>query len=109
MYRSNNNSAVIVKGARYMPCTLTDESSGKTYKLNVKEPKLKVYKQFEALNNSSEIEDIIAVTAAALSSNKENIKITTELVEEVFTLDEITQFFEDFTSWIAETRNNDPN
>ena len=108
MYR-NNNSAVIVKGARYMPCTLTDESSGKTYKLNVKEPKLKVYRQFEALNDSSEIEDIIVVTAAVLSSNKENIKITSELVEEVFTLDEITQFFEDFTSWIAETRNNDPN
>lgn len=108
MYRSNN-SAVIVKGARYMPCTLTDESSEKTYKLNVKEPKLKVYRQFEALNDSSEIEDIIAVTSAVLSSNKENIKITTELVEEVFTLDEITQFFEDFTSWIAETRNNDPN
>lgn len=108
MYKSNTG-AVIARGARFMPCTLTDDNSGKTYEINVKEPKLKVYRQFEALNDSSEIEDIIAVTAAVLSSNKENIKITTELVEEVFTLDEITQFFEDFTSWIANTRNNDPN
>ena len=42
MYK-NNTSAVIVKGARFMPCTLTDENSGKTYEINVKEPKLKVY------------------------------------------------------------------
>ena len=29
MYKSNT-SAVIVRGARFMPCTLTDENSGKT-------------------------------------------------------------------------------
>ena len=57
MYK-NNTSAVIVKGARFMPCTLTDENSGKTYEINVKEPKLKVYRQFEALNDESGIEDV---------------------------------------------------
>lgn len=108
MYKSNT-SAVIVRGARFMPCTLTDENSGKTYEINVKEPKLKVYKKFEALNESSEIEDIIDVTAAVLNSNKENIEITAEFVEDNFTLDEIAQFFEDFTNWLSEARNSNPN
>lgn len=108
MYKSNS-AAYIVKGARFMPCTLIDEESGKEIKLNVKEPKLKVYKQFEALNESSEIEDIIDVTAAVLNSNKENIEITAEFVEDNFTLDEISQFFEDFTNWLSEARNSNPN
>lgn len=108
MYKSNT-SAVIVRGARFMPCTLIDENSGKTYEINVKEPKLKVYKKFEALNDSSAVEDIIDVTAAVLNSNKENIEITAEFVEDNFTLDEIAQFFEDFTSWLSETRNSNPN
>lgn len=108
MYKSNT-SAVIVRGARFMPCTLIDENSGKTYEINVKEPKLKTYKKFEALNESSEIEDIIDVTADVLNGNKENIKITTEFVEDNFTLDEIAQFFEDFTNWLSEARNSNPN
>ena len=108
MYKSNN-SAVIVRGARFMPCTLTDENSGKSYEINIKEPKLKVYKKFEALNDSSEIEDIIDVTAAVLNSNKENIEITAEFVEDNFTLDEIAQFFEDFTNWLSEARASNPN
>lgn len=108
MYISNN-AAVIVKGARFMPCTLVDDESGREIKINVKEPKLKVYKQFEALDDSSDISDITAVTAAVLNGNKEGVKITVEFVEDNFTLDEISQFFEDFTSWISSTRNNDPN
>lgn len=92
-----------------MPCTLIDENSGKTYEINVKEPKLKVYKKFEALNDSSAIEDIIDVTAAVLNSNKENIEITAEFVEDNFTLDEIAQFFEDFTNWLSEARASNPN
>lgn len=108
MYKSNT-SAVIVRGARFMPCTLIDESSGKTYEINVKEPKLKTYKKFEALNESSEIEDIIDVTADVLNGNKENIEITAEFVEDNFTLDEIAQFFEDFTNWLSEARNSNPN
>lgn len=108
MYKSNS-AAHIVKGARFMPCTLIDENSGKTYEINVKEPKLKVYKKFEALNDSSAVEDIIDVTAAVLNSNKENIEITAEFVEDNFTLDEIAQFFEDFTNWLSEARNSNPN
>lgn len=108
MYKSNA-SAVVVRGARFMPCTLSDENSGKTYEINIKEPKLKIYKKFESLNESSEIEDIIDVTAAVLNSNKENIEITAEFVEDNFTLDEIAQFFEDFTNWLSEARNSNPN
>ena len=108
MYKSNS-AAHIVKGARFMPCTLIDENSGKSYEINVKEPKLKVYKKFEALNDSSAVEDIIDVTAAVLNSNKENIEITAEFVEDNFTLDEIAQFFEDFTNWLSEARNSNPN
>ena len=108
MYKSNT-SAVIVKGARFMPCTLTDDNSGKTYEINVKEPKLKVDKKFEALNDSDAVEDIINVTAALLNSNKENIEITAEFVEDNFTLAEITQFFEDFANWLSEARTSNPN
>ena len=105
MYRSNT-SAVIVKGARFMPCTLTDENSGKTYEINVKEPKLKVYKKFEAISAETDVEDIIEVAALVLNSNKEGIKIDAEFIEDNFTLDEIAQFFEDFSNWISEARNN---
>lgn len=108
MYKSNT-SAVIARGARFMPCTLTDDNSGKTYEINVKEPKLKVYKKFEALNDSSAVEDIINVAAAMLNSNKENIEITAEFVEDNFTLDEIAQFFVDFSNWLSEARTSNPN
>lgn len=108
MYKSNT-SAVIVKGARFMPCTLTDENSGKTYEINVKEPKLKVYKQFELLDDDSRVEDIITVAALVLNSNKEGIKIDADFVEENFTLDEIAQFFDDFSNWISEARKTNPN
>lgn len=108
MYKSNS-AAHIVRGARFMPCTLIDEESGKEIKLNVKEPKLKVYKQFEALDDSSDISDITAVAAAVLSSNEKGIKIDAEFIENNFTLDEIAQFFEDFTNWLSEARNSNPN
>ena len=108
MYKSNT-SAVIVRGARFMPCTLTDENSGKTYEINVKEPKLKVYKKFEAIGEETSVEEIIEVAALVLNSNKEGIKIDAELVEDNFTLDEIAQFFEDFTNWLSEARNSNPN
>lgn len=108
MYKSNT-SAVIVKGARFMPCTLTDENSGKTYEINVKEPKLKVYKKFEAIGEETSVEEIIEVAALVLNSNKEGIKIDAEFVEDNFTLDEIAQFFEDFTNWLSDARKTNPN
>lgn len=108
MYKSNT-SAVIVRGARFMPCTLTDENSGKTYEINVKEPKLKVYKKFEAIGEETSVEEIIEVAALVLNSNKEGIKIDAEFVEDNFTLDEIAQFFEDFTNWLSDARKTNPN
>lgn len=108
MYKSNT-SAVIVRGARFMPCTLTDENSGKTYEINVKEPKLKVYKKFEAIGDETSVEEIIEVAALVLNSNKEGIKIDAEFVEDNFTLDEIAQFFEDFTNWLSDARKTNPN
>ena len=108
MYKSNT-SAVIVRGARFMPCTLTDENSGKTYEINVKEPKLKVYKKFEAIGEETSVEEIIEVAALVLNSNKEGIKIDAGFVEENFTLDEIAQFFDDFSNWISEARKTNPN
>lgn len=108
MYKSNT-SAVIVKGARFMPCTLTDENSGKTYEINVKEPKLKVYKKFEAIGEETSVEEIIEVAALVLNSNKEGIKIDAGFVEDNFTLDEIAQFFEDFTNWLSDARKTNPN
>ena len=108
MYKSNT-SAVIVRGARFMPCTLTDENSGKTYEINVKEPKLKVYKKFEAIGEETSVEEIIEVAALVLNSNKEGIKIDARFVEDNFTLDEIAQFFEDFTNWLSDARKTNPN
>lgn len=108
MYKSNT-SAVIVRGARFMPCTLTDENSGKTYEINVKEPKLKVYKKFEAIGEETSVEEIIEVAALVLDGNKEGIKIDAEFVEDNFTLDEIAQFFEDFTNWLSDARKTNPN
>lgn len=108
MYKSNT-SAVIVRGARFMPCTLTDENSGKTYEINVKEPKLKVYKKFEAIGEETSVEEIIEVAALVLNSNKEGIKIDAGFIEDNFTLDEIAQFFEDFTNWLSNARKTNPN
>ena len=108
MYKSNT-SAVIVRGARFMPCTLIDENSGKTYEINIKEPKLKVYKKFEAIGEETSVEEIIEVAALVLNSNKEGIKIDAGFVEDNFTLDEIAQFFEDFTNWLSDARKTNPN
>lgn len=105
----SRNSAVIVKGARYMPCTLLDETANKKYEINIKEPKLKVYRRFEKLGENASVEEFIEVTAAILNSNKENMQITPEFVEDNFTIDEIAQFFDDFTNWLAEARESNPN
>lgn len=108
MYKSNS-AANIVKGARFMPCTLIDEESGKEIKLNVKEPKLKVYKKFEAIGEETSVEEIIEAAALVLNSNKEGIKIDAGFVEDNFTLDEIAQFFDDFSNWIKTARETNPN
>lgn len=108
MYTSKMR-AVVVKGARFMPCSLTDDESGKTYELNIKEPKLKVYKQFEKLNKESTTDDIIEVASVILSGNKEGIKISPEFIEENMDRDEITEFFTDFSDWILSSRKTDPN
>jgi hypothetical protein len=106
---TNANSAVIGKGARFFACSLTDENSGKTYELNVKEPKLRTYKEFMKIQKTSSLDDIIALVADILKSNKENVDITTEFVENSFTSTEILSFFEDFAAWLSATRSNDPN
>lgn len=108
MYK-NDTSAVLVKGARYMPCTLTDEENGREYKINVKEPKLRVYKLFQSIDNSSTTDDIINLASAILSSNAENRKFSPEFVENNLDILEVTQLFEDFAAWISSTRTNDPN
>lgn len=108
MYTSKMR-AVVVKGARFMPCSLTDDESGKTYELNIKEPKLKIYKQFEKLNKESTTDDIIEVASVILSGNKEGIKISPEFIEENMSLEEITDFFTDFSDWILAARKSDPN
>ena len=51
MYNSEINSTHIVKGARFFPCSITDEESGKTYEFKVKSPKLKVYKKFMSIDD----------------------------------------------------------
>lgn len=108
MYRSNN-SAVIVKGARYMPCTLIDEESGREYRLNIKSPKLKTLRKFDEISEESSINDLISITVALLSHNKEGIKITNDIVENTMEIDELYAFFDDFSTWLTETRNANPN
>lgn len=108
MYK-NGNSAAIVKGARYMPCTLIDEESGREYKINVKEPKLKVYKQFQSIDDSSTTDDIIKLASAILSGNAENRKFDPEFIENNLDLSEIAQLFEDFAEWISAARKTNPN
>lgn len=99
-----NASANPVKGARYFPCTLIDEVSNKEIKIEMKEPKLKVYRMFEKLDESSTLEDMILIASKLLSSNKTNTTITPEYIEDNLTLEDIAQLFEDFTNWVAETR-----
>ena len=55
MYK-NNTSAVIVKGARFMPCTLTDENSGKTYEIKVIGWQIPLLKKYENITTFSTIE-----------------------------------------------------
>lgn len=104
-----NASATPVKGARYFPCTLIDEESGNKIKIEMKEPKLKVYRMFENLGDNSSIEDMLQIASKMLSSNKTDIEVTTEFLEDNLTLEDISQLFEDFTDWLSNTRMSDPN
>lgn len=116
MYNSTLDSTHIVRGARFMPCSITDEESGKTYNLNIREPKLKVYKKFIEFASKAEDEEtdnsfdeLIELAVLLLKNNKEGIKIDVDFVENTLGIEDVEQLFSDFTTWLTEARTKNPN
>ena len=107
MYLYKDNMANRV--SRFMEITLTDEDNGTEYTVHIKEPKLKVYKMFEALDEASTIDDITAVVSKLVSGNKEGTKFSQEWIEDNMSMEEIGQLFEDFTNWIKQNKTTNPN
>lgn len=99
MYRSGT----VNKGTFHVELE-TDE--GKVIELSVFSPKLRKIKNFEKLDEHSEnsTEETAECIADFLSHNKESIRISTDDVLDIFDIEDMTAFVEEFFSWIAETK-----
>lgn len=109
MYNSEINSTHIVKGARFFPCSITDEESGQTYEFKVKSPKLKVYKKFMSIGDDSTLDDLINLIVTLLKNNANNIPVTPEFIEDNMDVEDIMDLFDDFATWLSESRKTSPN
>ena len=103
MYIRNNTLSS--KVSRFMAVHLTDENEN-DITLNVESPKLKTYKKFQELDNNAQIDEIIDIISCILSKNREHKTITAEFIEDTFDTDDMLNFFEDFTAFIAENKNS---
>ena len=79
----------------------TDE--GKQFTLSLYSPKLKVIRKFEKLDETStnSTEETAECISLMLSRNKENIKVSTDDVLDIFDIEDMALFIEDFFGWIG--------
>ena len=82
--------------------------------LELEPPKLKILKKIASLSKSQssgeltedDITSLAEAIALSLSKNKENKTITTELVEDMFDIDEMYDFLTNYFKWVSEIQNS---
>lgn len=83
-----------------------ENDDGKQYVLSVFSPKMKAIRNFSKLDEKSadSIDETAECISDFLSRNRENIVITAEEVLDIFDVEEMSRFIEDFFDWIADSK-----
>lgn len=75
-------------------------------KLTLKPPKMKILRMAQELSqNEEDLQGVLELFAAALSSNTEGKTFTPEDVEDLFDVEDFTVFGEHYGNFISEIRN----
>lgn len=97
---------------RYFDITIKicdeDEKNEKQVQVAVEPPKLKVLRQIERIQKSSEnqIEELAASLSKILSKNKTGYQISTDDIINSLDVDEMNVLLKEYFGWIAETEKN---
>lgn len=97
MYKSKKTSA---KGT--FAVELADNN--KSISISVYPPKVKAVNDLQQLNSNASIAELTDIIAAILNNNKENVVFTSDFVGEIFDIEEISIFLEEFFDWVAECK-----
>lgn len=105
MYKSNQ-SPVEMQCSRLWAVTLIDDESNKEIKINVESPRLKVFKKFNALDDSSSVEDVVEILSEILSKNREKKKISIDYLLENLDFQDMSMLINDFADWLGNLQKN---
>lgn len=98
MYKSKKTSA---KGT--FAVELADNNN-KSISISVYPPKVKAVNDLQQLNSDASIAELTDIIAAILNNNKENVVFASDFVGEIFDIEEISIFLEEFFDWVAECK-----
>lgn len=81
--------------------------------IDIEPPRLKILRKISALSNTKEseelseidIKNLIEATALALNKNRQGYKVTAEIIEEHYNIEDIMDFLNNYFDWINETQN----
>lgn len=78
--------------------------------IDVEPPKLKVFREIlklsKNISGNDEIDNLVRATSLALSKNKQNYKVSPEMIEETMNYDEIYNLLVSYFNWVNETTNS---
>lgn len=77
--------------------------------LHIKPPKLATLRKTEELSDTATVAETSEVVAAIMASNRENVKVTSAMVEQWMDGDQLKEFAGEFISWMKGERESDPN
>lgn len=96
MFRADSTRKV----SRFWAVDLVEDATGKKIHLNVEDPKLKTFREFEKLDKDASIEENARLISVILTKNREHRKISVDFVLENFDLEDMVNFFTSFANWV---------
>lgn len=103
MYISAYEGATVRAGQTWPVRIVSDD--GAELNIDVINPKLKVFKQFQELGENSTVEDISGVLSAILSKNKQKIEVSADYLLDNLDSSDLAQILADFGQWLNEIHN----
>lgn len=77
--------------------------------LHIKPPKLAALRKTEELGDTATVSETSEAVADILTSNRENVKVTSAMVEQWMDSDQLKEFIKEFAAWMKGERDSDPN
>lgn len=97
MYRTGQSITKDVFKAEF------EADDGSVISLSVYPPKMKVMRMLQQIDLDADtaMEETIAALSAILSNNREKKRVSVSMVEELFDVTDLNDFFSDFNEWVG--------